>query len=144
MRSYARLLYLITPRLQEDDTGSSISSGAHKTKCRGLQGGINRFTPEGIELASGETINADIIVCATGFDTTFCPRFPLVGRNGNLQELWRDGVPKAYMSCAIAGLPNYFSEPVLRLGHTLIGGTANLALAFLGPMPQSVTAVCSL
>jgi cation diffusion facilitator CzcD-associated flavoprotein CzcO len=71
---------------------------------------IKRFLPEGIELESGEVLKVDAIVCATGFDTSFCPRFPLIGRGGNLQDRWSKETPKAYMSCAVAGLPNYFSN----------------------------------
>ncbi len=69
---------------------------------------IKRFVAEGIELESGEVLKVDAIVCATGFDTSFCPRFPIIGRDGNLQEKWQKETPKAYMSCAVAGLPNYF------------------------------------
>lgn len=72
--------------------------------------GMKRIVSEGIELESGEVLKVDAIICATGFDLSFCPRFPLVGRNGNLQDVWRRETPKAYMSCAVAGLPNYFSE----------------------------------
>jgi len=74
------------------------------------KGGIKRFVPEGIELGSGEVLRVDAIVCATGFDTSFVPRFPIIGRNGNLQERWRKEVPKAYLSCAVPGMPNYFSK----------------------------------
>lgn len=70
---------------------------------------IKRFVPEGIELESGEVLKVDAIVCATGFNTSFCPRFPIIGRDGNLQDKWAKETPKAYMSCAVAGLPNYFS-----------------------------------
>jgi cation diffusion facilitator CzcD-associated flavoprotein CzcO len=72
--------------------------------------GIKCIVPEGIELVSGEVLKVDAIICATGFDVSFCPRFPLKGRDGNLQDIWREEVPKAYMSCAVAGLPNYFSK----------------------------------
>lgn len=72
--------------------------------------GVRRILPRGLELANGEVVDVDAIVCATGFDVSFCPRFPLVGRNGNLQDLWHKDVPQAYMSCAVPGLPNYFSE----------------------------------
>lgn len=74
------------------------------------RGGIRRFVPEGIQLESGEVIKVDAIVCATGFNTSFCPRFPIVGRKGNLQKDFRDEVPKSYMSCAIANMPNYFGR----------------------------------
>lgn len=72
---------------------------------------IKRFVADGIELASGEVLKVDAIICATGFDMSFCPRFPIVGRNGNLQDKWKKETPKAYMSCAVAGMPNYFSRP---------------------------------
>ena len=65
---------------------------------------------KGIELESGRVVELDAILCATGFDLSFCPRFPLVGRDGdNLQDRWAAEVPKAYMSCAVPGMPNYFS-----------------------------------
>lgn len=81
--------------------------------------GIKRFVPEGIELDSGDVLKVDAIVCATGFNTSFCPRFPIVGRDGNLQERWQKETPKAYMSCAVAGLPNYFMflGPNAPIGH---------------------------
>ncbi|KAK3372473.1 hypothetical protein B0H63DRAFT_484966 [Podospora didyma] len=81
--------------------------------------GIKRFVPEGIELESGEILLIDVIICATGFETSFCPRFPLEGRDGNLQNRWKKEVPKAYMSCAVAGLPNYFTflGPNAPIGH---------------------------
>ncbi|KAK3336560.1 hypothetical protein B0T19DRAFT_437312 [Cercophora scortea] len=82
-------------------------------------GGIRRFVPEGIELESGEILKVDAIVCATGFDTSFRPRFPVIGRSGNLQDKWERGAPKAYMSCAVAGMPNYFTffGPNAPIGH---------------------------
>jgi cation diffusion facilitator CzcD-associated flavoprotein CzcO len=72
--------------------------------------GMLRFVPEGIQLTSGEIIKLDTIVCATGFDNSFCPRFPLVGRHGNVQDILKTETPKSYMSCALPGVPNYFSE----------------------------------
>ncbi|KAG7292499.1 hypothetical protein NEMBOFW57_002534 [Staphylotrichum longicolle] len=81
--------------------------------------GIKRFVAEGIELDSGDILKVDAIVCATGFNTSFCPRFPIIGRDGNLQERWAKETPKAYMSCAVAGLPNYFMflGPNAPIGH---------------------------
>ncbi len=70
---------------------------------------IVEVVPKGLRTVSGEMIEVDAIVCATGFNVSFCPRFPLVGREGNLQDLWSQAFPKAYMSCAVPGLPNYFS-----------------------------------
>jgi cation diffusion facilitator CzcD-associated flavoprotein CzcO len=71
---------------------------------------IRRFVAEGMELETGEMIKVDAIICATGFDHSFRPPFPVMGREGNLQDLWGKETPKAYMSLAIPGMPNYFSE----------------------------------
>ncbi|KAF9893999.1 hypothetical protein FE257_008970 [Aspergillus nanangensis] len=81
---------------------------------------IRRIVPTGIELDSGETIPLDMIICATGFDVSFCPRFPIIGLGGqNLQDLWTDALPAAYMSCAVAEMPNYFvfMGPNAPIGH---------------------------
>lgn len=75
---------------------------------------IKRFVAQGIELANGEILEVDAIICATGFDSSFRPSFPLVGRQGNLQDIWSEQTPKAYMSLAVAGLPNYFSKSFTR------------------------------
>ncbi|KAK3329566.1 hypothetical protein B0H66DRAFT_610478 [Apodospora peruviana] len=82
-------------------------------------GGMRRFLADGIELESGEILKVDAIICATGYETSFRPRFPIVGRQGNLQDNWKSNVPKAYMSCAVAGLPNYFMflGPNAPIGH---------------------------
>ncbi|KAF3762532.1 FAD/NAD(P)-binding domain-containing protein [Cryphonectria parasitica EP155] len=74
-----------------------------------VSGNIKRFVADGIEMDSGDVLKVDAIVCATGFDLSFCPRFPVVGREGNLQDIWRNTTPKAYMSVAVQGMPNYFT-----------------------------------
>jgi len=69
---------------------------------------INRITETGIETVDGKHREFDIIVCATGYDTTYRPPFPVVGRGGvNLQEKWSDH-PTTYLSMAVDGFPNWF------------------------------------
>ncbi|KAI1767598.1 FAD/NAD(P)-binding domain-containing protein [Hypoxylon sp. FL1150] len=81
--------------------------------------GIARVVPEGIQLESGEIIKVDAIICATGFDNSFAPPFPVVGRHGNVQDLMKAGTPSGYMSLALAGVPNYFTffGPNAPIGH---------------------------
>jgi len=72
---------------------------------------IVKIVPSGLQLNTGEIVEVDAVVCATGFDVSFCPRFPIVGKNGqNLQTLWKENLPRAYMSSSVPGFPNYFSE----------------------------------
>lgn len=75
-----------------------------------VAGNIRKFVSDGIEMESGDVLKVDAIICATGFDLSFRPRFPVVGREGDLQEIWGGGKPEAYMSVAVRGMPNYFSE----------------------------------
>jgi len=71
---------------------------------------IAKITPTGIEMVDGTHIELDTIVCATGFDTSFRPNFPVIGPSGvDLREAWVDE-PRSYLSVAAAGFPNYFSE----------------------------------
>ena len=70
---------------------------------------IAHVTEKGIKTKSGEEREYDVIVCATGFDTTFRPSFPLIGRNGvDLGEKWSADMPKAYFGIAVPSMPNYF------------------------------------
>jgi cation diffusion facilitator CzcD-associated flavoprotein CzcO len=82
-----------------------------KPNVQTMTTGIEEICPDGIKLVTKELIAVDAIVCATGFNLSFVPRFPIIGAYGNLQDIWRDSVPTAYMSCMIPGLPNYFSKP---------------------------------
>lgn len=68
-----------------------------------------RVTPRSIVGSNGDEIEVDTIICATGFDVSFKPRYRLIGRNGvSLQEKWNT-VPEGYLSLAIPDMPNYFT-----------------------------------
>ena len=72
---------------------------------------IKRIVPEGVELESGEVVELDVIVYATGFDAMTGPllRLNLEGRDGlTLAEAWREG-PKTWLGLAVPGFPNLFT-----------------------------------
>lgn len=99
--------------------------------------GIERISEEGVW--TGQTLHkVDILICATGFNTSF-DWYEIVGRGGEtLTEKWKNAQgPEAYLGTAIAGLPNYFSEYPLRvtlLQHLAIYPIAYWwLLALLGP-----------
>lgn len=66
-------------------------------------------TSEGLKLSDGSVLAVDAIICATGFDTSYKPSFPLVAFDKDLRDVWKDE-PKSYFSIAASGFPNYFSE----------------------------------
>lgn len=82
----------------------------HKDNVKVVTEGIARISPEGLVTTSGETIPVDVIVCATGFDTSFRPKYPIKGRYDDLRERWGANEAQAYFSFAVPGMPNYWSE----------------------------------
>ncbi len=71
-------------------------------------GEIKQVTAHGIVDQEGKEHSIDVLVCATGFDTTYKPRFPLIGAQGkNLKDEWAEST-KAYMATTIPDFPNYF------------------------------------
>ena len=82
------------------------------------------ITETGIQTADNEHHTLDAIICATGFDVSFCPAWKLVGRNGvDLTQTWKTD-PASYFGIAAHGFPNYFifMGPNSPVGHgTLLG-----------------------
>jgi cation diffusion facilitator CzcD-associated flavoprotein CzcO len=69
---------------------------------------IARVTEEGIVTSDGTLRPVNAIVCATGFDTSFTGRFPILGQDGvSLDDKWRD-YPDTYIVLATHGMPNFF------------------------------------
>lgn len=87
---------------------------------------IVEIDEKGIVTADGQHRPVDMIVCATGFDTTYAPRFPITGRNGqSMSDRWKGG-PETYISVATDGFPNYF----ICFGPNSALGSGNLILLF--------------
>ena len=84
---------------------------------------ITRITPTGIDTRDGATRTFDVIVYATGFETTGWQwSMDVVGRDGrHLHDLWRDA-PEAYLGITTAHCPNMFMlyGPNTNLGHNTI------------------------
>ena len=91
----------------------------HKDNVKVVYGEINQITERGCKCDDGNEYPVDILICATGFDTSFRPRFPLHGFNGkNLQDEWAKE-PKSYLGIAAPGFPNYliFLGPNCPIGN---------------------------
>jgi len=69
---------------------------------------IKRLTVNGIETVDGEHQELDVIVCATGYDTSFIFPFSIIGRNGQtIQSRWSPH-PETYLAVCVDGFPNWF------------------------------------
>jgi cation diffusion facilitator CzcD-associated flavoprotein CzcO len=84
---------------------------------------IERVTEDGIRTGDGRTVPADVIVFATGFETTsFLVPMRIEGPGGRtLEQVWHAGA-EAYLGIAVAGFPNFFMlyGPNTNLGHNSI------------------------
>lgn len=82
---------------------------------------ISRITPTGIVTANGQHRDIDLLVCATGFDTThLLASLNITGLQGQtLAETWREGA-QAFHGTTVAGFPNLFLMlgPNTATGHT--------------------------
>ncbi|KAK5077996.1 hypothetical protein LTR64_003600 [Lithohypha guttulata] len=81
---------------------------------------MREITPKGFVDSDGSEVEVDVIICATGFDTSWRPRFPVLGENGkSLIEMWKDRPVPSYLSFAVPHMPNYFmmGGPYGPLGH---------------------------
>jgi cation diffusion facilitator CzcD-associated flavoprotein CzcO len=93
-------------------------------KCEVIPVGIERVDEKGVIAKDGKHRAVDAIVCATGFDTSFQGRIPIIGRNGtNLQDRYQ-GRPETYLSVAVDEFPNFFQS----LGPNAGLGNGNLLI----------------
>jgi cation diffusion facilitator CzcD-associated flavoprotein CzcO len=70
---------------------------------------IVEIVKEGLIMKNGTLVPVDAIICATGFDTSYRPGWPLIACGKNLRDEWKDE-PRSYLSIAAEGFPNYFSK----------------------------------
>ncbi|KAH7141875.1 cyclohexanone monooxygenase [Dactylonectria macrodidyma] len=99
--------------------GNGYLEALTKDNVKVITNGIDEIVPNGVKLKNGEIVKLDTLICATGFDLSFCPRFRLIGRNEEaIDEKWKD-MPEAYLSVAVPGFPNYFMflGPNAPVGH---------------------------
>lgn len=86
------------------------------------QSHIKSIDATGINTEDGKHYDLDVIVCATGFDVSNIPHYPVTGRNGiTVAEKWKDE-PESYLSLACPDFPNYFifTGPNATVGHGTI------------------------
>ncbi|PVH93371.1 FAD/NAD(P)-binding domain-containing protein [Periconia macrospinosa] len=71
---------------------------------------IQSITKTGFVDHTGKSHEVDVIICATGFDTSWLPRFPFIANSLDLKDLWgpETGVT-SYLSVGVPSFPNTFS-----------------------------------
>ncbi|SPO07708.1 related to monooxigenase [Cephalotrichum gorgonifer] len=89
--------------------GEGYLEALQKENVEIVRAGIKEITSEGVVTAEGKTYPVDVIIAATGYDTSYVPAFQLTGRNGvDLAKRWAVTGAEAYFTCAVPDMPNYF------------------------------------
>jgi len=95
----------------------------NRANVRLLADGIERLEAGGVRTKSGELVEADVIIYATGFQATdFLAPMHITGTGGrDLREEWKRGA-HAYLGVTVTGFPNLFMlyGPNTNLGHNSI------------------------
>jgi cation diffusion facilitator CzcD-associated flavoprotein CzcO len=83
-------------------TENGVRTGDGKT----FECDVRKYIPRGA--AFRQSTNEQKVVCATGFDVSHRPHYPLIGQNEvNLREKWAED-PESYISVMTPDMPNYF------------------------------------
>lgn len=69
---------------------------------------MQRITEDGVISHDGTLYELDAIVCATGFDTSWIPQFPIKSRGKSLQHVWQEEGPMSYLGLGVPEFPNYY------------------------------------
>lgn len=98
---------------------------------------VAKITPDGVIGGDGEERKVDTIVCATGFDVTYKPRFPVIGTNGiSLYDKWKHS-PESYLGLGATDMPNFlmFIGPTWPVENGSVAGplldVSNYAIAMI-------------
>jgi cation diffusion facilitator CzcD-associated flavoprotein CzcO len=99
--------------------GSGYLQSLTKENVDVVTSGAVQITENGVVDATGKEHSVDVIICSTGFDTSFAPPYECIGRNGqDLRKKFGD-FPKGYFSTMVDEFPNLFCKSVLLSAHTL-------------------------
>lgn len=90
-----------------------------KDNVQMIRSTLTKVTEDGVVDQEGNEHKVDVIICATGFDTSFTPSYKIVGRNKIDLKTFYAGFPRSYLGLMTPRFPNYFrkSLPVSSYTH---------------------------
>ncbi|RKL02209.1 putative sterigmatocystin biosynthesis monooxygenase stcW [Fusarium oxysporum] len=89
-------------------SGDQFLYAIKKDNVQAIYSGVKEITETGCISDDGQHYEGDIIIAATGFDTSFIPRYPIHFKGHNLQEDWSTSIT-GYMGVGISECPNSFT-----------------------------------
>ncbi|UPL03045.1 hypothetical protein LCI18_013979 [Fusarium solani-melongenae] len=89
-------------------SGDQFLHAINKGNVEVVCSGVRCFTETGCISDDDQSHQGDVIICATGFDTSFIPRYPILFNGHNLQDDWSASIT-GYMGVGISECPNSFT-----------------------------------
>jgi cation diffusion facilitator CzcD-associated flavoprotein CzcO len=90
--------------------GSRYLESLSDPNVKTVHTGVTKLTENSVIDENGGEHQVDVVICATGFETSFKPHFQLTGRNGAVIQDQFGDFPQAYLSVTVPNFPNFFSE----------------------------------
>ncbi|KAG0648197.1 FAD-binding monooxygenase moxY [Hyphodiscus hymeniophilus] len=69
--------------------------------------GVREVTENGVVGEDGVEREVDSIICATGFDVSYHPYYPVIGRGGTSLKDYFGDAPECYLGTTVPSFPNY-------------------------------------
>ncbi|KAJ3549749.1 hypothetical protein NM208_g333 [Fusarium decemcellulare] len=120
--------------------GNPYMKAVQKTNVEIHRCAVTKVTPTSVIGSNGDEVEVDTIICATGFDVSFRPRYAVTGRRGvTIQAKWRN-VPEGYLSLAVPDIPNYFTVmgPSFPIANGSVMGPLQAACKYILKMIQKM------
>jgi len=96
---------------------------------------IEEITKTGIRTADGTHHDFDVIILATGFDTTTkSVALDITAYGKKIEQVWNSkGGPQAYLGTSLAGFPNFASllGPNVASGHYSVVGSSEMQISMI-------------
>ncbi|RKL50882.1 hypothetical protein BFJ72_g335 [Fusarium proliferatum] len=89
-------------------SGDQFLYAIKNDNVQAIYSGVKEITETGCISDDGQHYEGDVIIAATGFDTSFIPRYPIHFKGHNLQEDWSTSIT-GYMGVGISECPNSFT-----------------------------------
>lgn len=88
--------------------GTGYLESLSDPKVQTIVGNIDHISEDGVVTENGTTHPIDVLICATGFDTTYKPRIPIINGSGqSLGDAWKTEI-HGYLGLTAPDYPNYF------------------------------------
>ncbi|EXJ74840.1 uncharacterized protein A1O5_01536 [Cladophialophora psammophila CBS 110553] len=98
--------------------GNGFLEALNQDNVRVFISPMKEINANGFVDSEGQQHDVDIIICATGFNTSWIPRFPVEANGHSIAKMWAKEAT-SYISLGVPYMPNYFmmGGPYGPLGH---------------------------